>query len=334
MENVLYALEKITNNPLHEGFAFVRSESIRNKSRLSMDFMPDDILSKGRDWTVTRMKSIWTPQAVVGRVRAFNDYPCVNLSIPAFSRRAIGVLGDLLEPNGELLPLQTDIGDYFSYNITTVVDLLDHDISEIQWPDEKRVCAVDIRRYECRPETINGLSIFRLVEKPAAVYVTQAFVDRVIGHGLQGFHFIKLWPLPVGVSWRDEDRVQRKRAQQVTTTKGQTPTKANTVVLLFPIAKAKPSKAEKESLATLRDEIDRLLYNPSAQSNAALIGNLEGDDYHDGSIRVFLSCPDANALIDKLRPYLKGVISDRPIKVLKRYGEFTDTNCREEYVEV
>jgi hypothetical protein len=199
--NVLYELEKITDDPTYEGFAFVRSESLRNKKRLTSDFMPDDISMKGRRWSVTLMTPTWIPQQVKGRVRASNDYPCVNLSIPAFSRRALEVLRDLLEPNGELLPLVSSVGEYYAYNVTTVVDLLSEK-SIIQWQDDKKICAVEIAQYEPNVEKMKGLSIFRLVEKPASVFVTQTFCERVQKSSLKGFHFIKLWPLPPGMNWR------------------------------------------------------------------------------------------------------------------------------------
>ena len=40
---------------------------------------------------------------MVGHVRRFNDYPCINMSRPAFSQRAVDLLRDVLEPNGEPL---------------------------------------------------------------------------------------------------------------------------------------------------------------------------------------------------------------------------------------
>jgi hypothetical protein len=196
-ENALYRLVRITDDPEFEGFAFVREESLRNKEgRFTWDFGPDDIQTKGRAWTVTPLAPIWSPQPVLGRVKPHNDYPCVNLIIPAFSRRAVDALRDFLEPNGELLPLVSSVGDYYAYNITTVVDILDHERSEIKWFDEKHDIALRITRYECFPERLTGLSIFRLVEMCSSAFVHQVFVDRVRQHGLRGFDFTRLWPHP------------------------------------------------------------------------------------------------------------------------------------------
>ncbi len=203
-ENALYKLTGMTDDPDLDGFSFVREESLRDNDWLNNDFSPsaDDIKAKGRAWTVTPLAPIWTPQPVIGEVDPRNDYPCVDYLIPAFSRRAVDVLRDFLEPNGELLPLVNSVGEYYAYNITTVADVLDHDRSDIEWSPGKRVLARQIRRYECVPEKLAGLSIFRLVEEPGRTVVTQAFVDRVNQHRLNGFEFIRLWPLPPGVHWR------------------------------------------------------------------------------------------------------------------------------------
>lgn len=333
-DNALYQLDPITDNPKFEGFGFVREDSLRGQGRLTWDFGSDNIKVKGRSWSVPPLSPVWTPQKVEGRVFPFNDYPCVNLIIPAFSRRAVDVLYDFLEPNGELLPLISTVGEYYAYNVTTVVDILDHDRSEIQWANEKHVTAIEIARYECFAKKMAELSIFRIVEKPSTTYVSQMFVDRVREHELQGFHFVKLWPLPEGVSWQEEDKKERKKKVQVKTKRSVMSVKGNTVVLLFPISNVKPTKAEKDRLAKVMDEIDALLYDPAAKQGLPYVGSLEGDDVVEGELRLFLSCPDANALVEKLRPWLKTLSWPRGVKVLKRYGELADANCPEEYVEL
>jgi hypothetical protein len=333
-QNGLFELAPITDDPRFEGFAFVREESLRGKRSLQADFMPDNVLTQGRSWTVTQLTPLWIPQHVVGRVRPFNDHPCISLTIPAFSRRAVDVLREYLEPNGELLPLISAIGEHYVYNVTTVVDILDHERSKVQWANEKHITAFEILRYECLAEKMADLSIFRMVEKPSTTYVSQVFVDRVRQHELQGFHFIKLWPLPDGASWQEEDKKERKKKVQVKTKRGPAPVKGNTVVLRLAIAKAKPSKAEKDRLAKIMDEIDAMLYDPAAKPNAPLLGSLEGDDVVEGELRLFLSCPDADALVEKLRPLLNNLTWDGGVKVLKRYGALTDASSREEYVEL
>jgi hypothetical protein len=103
------------------------------------------------------------------------------------------------------LYLVSSVGEYDAYNITTVADILDHDRSDIIWFDEKHDLALRIRRYECIPEELTGLSIFRLVEMCSSTFVTQVFVDRVREHGLQGFRFTRLWPLANSASAKDQN---------------------------------------------------------------------------------------------------------------------------------
>ena len=101
------------------------------------------------------------------------------------------------------------------------------------------------------------------------------------------------------------------------------PIKGNSVVLRFQTAKVKHSKAEKALLAKFMDDIDALLYDPSA--DAAFYGSLEGDDRVDWELRLFLSCPNADALVEKLRPWLERMPWKGPLFVMKRYGVYTDS---------
>ena len=329
--NALYKLEPITDNPLYDGFAFVSEASLRGNDFLEDDFGSDNIRTKGRQWTVPPLAPHWIPLEVIGRVRSFNDYPCVNLIIPAFSRRAVGALRDFLEPNGELLPLVSDVREYYAYNVTTVADILDLEKSTIQWLGAERVVAADILRFECIESRFADLSIFTIVEEPTLIFVSQVFVDRVHANGLEGFAFIKVWPFPEGVDWRVEAEKTRTRNSSIKTKQRRKPIKGNTVVLMFPTEKTRPTKVENARLAALMDQLDGVLCD---DSKAGYAGSLEGDDVVAGELRLFLSCPDADVLLKKLRPWLKSISWGGDVKVLKRYGEMQDANCTEEYVEL
>jgi hypothetical protein len=331
-DSVLYDLECITDNPKYEGFAFVRGESLRGEGRLSGDFMPKDVPTKGRGWTVQKLAPIWTPQQVEGRVRAFNDYPCVNLSIPAFSRRAVDVLRDFLEANGELLPLVSQVGEYYVYNITTVADILNHEQSKIKWYNKNHDIAMEIKRYHCHSEKLAGLTIFRLVEKPASTFVTQAFVDRVKEHGLEGFHFIKLWSSAKRSLTKATNKKPRIGESSIQADNEAISPLHNSAVILLTIAKSKPTKAEKSRLEQIMNEIDALLYDPASDSQTSDVGSLEGNDYVNGQYRLFFSCPDANALVAKLLPWLKSLSWSGTVGVVKRYGAYDNPECEEEHV--
>ncbi len=115
---------------------------------------------------------------------------------PTFSRAAVDHLRDLLEPNGELLPVRYPGGEYFVYNVMTVVDALDESRSDILWSDDgQRI--LNIRRHELRADRIGEATIFRLPRSGNPVpYVTPPFVERVQGSGLTGFMFELVWQGP------------------------------------------------------------------------------------------------------------------------------------------
>src|SRR5690348_5122063 len=70
---------------------------------------------KSLDFQVKRLLDGWQPPRVTGTVREINHYPCVAFQ-PAFSSHAARCLADILEPNGELLPILTPKGQYYFYN--------------------------------------------------------------------------------------------------------------------------------------------------------------------------------------------------------------------------
>ena len=330
----LYKLTKVCDNPIYEGFGFART--IRDEDYPG--FRPADREPEGRTLRIRRLSASWIPQEVVGRVRQFNDYPCVSLTIPAFSRRAVDALRDFLEPNGELLPLVSGVGEYYAYNITTVADVLDSKKSQIRWLDDgmEHVPAnvYEIERYECRTEKMLGLSIFRMVEIPWSVYVTGLFVDRATEHGLKGMHLTKLWPLPEGESWRTASRAQWRSEQEIERDGHRISIKANTVALIFRLVNGEEGERQKRRLSEIMDEIDKMLYDPLDGVDSPYFGNLEEQEFDDDDCQVLLSCPDADALVEKMRPWLRQLSWDVPITVMKRYGRYTDPDCREESVTI
>jgi len=280
------------------------------------------------------MAHFWTPQSVIGRVRPFNDYPCITFNVPAFSRRAVDALRDFLEPNGELLPLLTSVGEYYAYNVTTVADILNHEWATVRWFDDKQDIALSIDHFELHESRLDNLSIFRIVEDPVATFVTNRFAERVREHKLEGFDFIKIWPLPRDVNWMTPWKYP-KLTDPLTLPPpepGGQPIKGNTVVIRLRLSGETATPAEKERIAMIEDELDAMLVNP--RKNAAYYGSLEGDDYVPGECRLFFTCPDADKLARKLKPWLKKLDWSGQKFMLKRYGEYVDVSATEEYVDI
>lgn len=121
-----------------------------------------------------------------------SDFPGFRSAAPIFSLRAVEALGDLLQPNGELLPLICPDGDYFVFNVTAMPDILDEDRSEIRRFRSGRI--LDITGYQFRGSSVGSHVIFRLPQLPTGrVYVTDEFVQRVAASGLTGFEFPSVW---------------------------------------------------------------------------------------------------------------------------------------------
>jgi hypothetical protein len=320
----VYLLRQILDDPRYEGFAASRSRGFRPGSHsIVYDFMPDSFDS--RDWTVPRLTPIWKPLRVSGRVKEFNDYPCLNLSVPAFSRRAATALADFLDVNGELLPLATALGEYYAYNVLTVVDALDQKKSVFDI-EQGSVLPDEIVRYEFKPSVVRRLSIFRIVEDPIRTYVTQKFVDRAEKHALNGFDFQLLWPLPPGVEWR---KLAQKAGRKRNRDPAGRPVKGNSVIIRMRLSGSRPTSDERRRAEAILDELDEKLL--SRTSKTAVIGSLEGHEFVKRDFRIFLSCPDADALAKMLLPWLRKVKWDKPgVQGIKRYGEYVDPEAREE----
>lgn len=302
-------------------------------SRLT-DFLPSRPYQP--NWEPLRLAEIWKPLRVVGRVRAWNDYPTL-MSWPAFSRRAIDALHDMLEPNGELLPLLYEHGEYWVYNVRTVVDIVNLDVSIHSMDETTRLQyfpVTEIEHYEIYPERLHGLSIFRMRQDPSGTYVTQPFVDRVRSAGLRNFVFEKIAPWPKGTNWITEVSKQRRAAREAKRKAGVADLRGNTVVLRLVTGENKmPNKQQREHVGVIMDSLDALLADPNAAYDAPVYGNLAGDEPVKGEHRLFLNCPDADRLVAHLKPWLHYLDWPGPIVVVKRYGELYDENAREETLQ-
>ncbi|MBO8142920.1 MAG: hypothetical protein H0Z37_12245 [Firmicutes bacterium] len=146
---------------------------------------------RSASWVPIRV-AVWRHEQVPEGLKP-SDFPSLRSSCPVFSTRAAEGLWDLLEPNGEILPLLCDEGEYFVYNVTTLSDALDEERSEIsRFPDDGQVMAV--YEYVFRSDKVGQAAIFKLTQIPTLwVFVTEEFVQRVQELGLVGFDFTLVW---------------------------------------------------------------------------------------------------------------------------------------------
>lgn len=316
----LFKLEPVLDNPLYEGFGTGDAASFLGRDNVFDDFFPKD--GGIWDWKVDRLAERWKPIKVVGRTRSFNDYPCLGMLIPAFSRRAVDALRDYLEPNGELLPVIHPAGEYYAYNCCKIAEVLDRQASKALWsPVEPRLGSM-FDYYSIYADRLSGLTIFRMREQPNLIFVTTSFVDRARTHGLNGFHFVKVWPFAEGTNYRLEDKKNRAVEGCIRTAHGFKDIKEESLVICLPLESAKLSKEEKKRISSIEDELDAQLF--TATLAAPYFGSLEGKKTAKGVTKLFLSCPDAEALFRKLETWLRALPWEPRPTVLVREVSFDD----------
>lgn len=182
-------------------------------------------------------------------------------------------------------------------------------------------------------DMIQDLSIFRFAINPVEIFVTDQFARKVREHKLEGFDFVKLWPLPPHVLWhtpwkflecQDELTLQQPVDER--------PIKGNTVVIRLVHNKASLTTNESAILDSYLDELDAILVSKTKRHK--YFGSVEGHESLPNEIRLFLSCPDAVALAKKIKPWFKKIAWPAEKYLVMRFGEYVDINATEEYVRV
>ena len=314
----VFELEPIVDDPRYEGFALEGAPSVLGGDSLDDDLTPGfGEAEENSEWRQRSLTAHWVSPRVVGRVSEFNDYPCVDFVIPAFSQRAIEVLRPLLEPHGELLPLESQTKSrFYIFNILTITDALDRSRSHCSFWCDRPTTATGIDHFEFHRNKLAGLSIFRIRELPMSVFVTNAFKERVEGAGLAGFRFSKVWPMPIrsdlklhGSDTQKQDRLHLKQ---------------HTLVLVFPF---EGSSEQKRMIEAFEKTVDRRLM--VADLDEPYFGSYEGHDQNDGEYRMFFSTPDVELLYKQLQDDIQLLRWPNSITVYRRYGGMFDKDAKE-----
>jgi uncharacterized protein DUF1629 len=104
----------------------------------------------------------------------------------------VDVLGDYLTGNGELLPLECEeSGPFYCFNCLMIADVLDMARTEVKFFPSNPKKIMRIVKHVFREERLVGLSVFRLAQYRAGLYVTDVFRQRVREAGLTGFKFLE-----------------------------------------------------------------------------------------------------------------------------------------------
>lgn len=277
-------------------------------------------------WKTQPLAEHWRPMPVVGPVNPFNDYPCLGLVNPVFSRRAVDALGDMLKANGDLLPLDTKIGEYYLYVVQTKIDALNARKSQFtRCRNDEAATALGVDFFDFHQSRLANATIFRIPEQPNYTLVTDRFKDRVERSGLNGFEFAKVWPLPEGSDWFKEHRVWQKQ-QKATKLAGEA------IVLRFTLHGDTPSPSERERAADIETALAAKLKVDSLESPYR--GSIEVAEFVEGEFRIFCTCPSAETLSEFLASWLETVSWAGGISLTKRFGNLYDKKAKEKRVAV
>lgn len=314
----IYRLTADIYDPRFEQFEFPENAaSLLGNDRLDQDF--EGTNRAKLSWQPNRLAEVWTPQSVVGPVAPYNDYPCVS-RIPAFSERAVAALRDLLEPNGELLPLKTEVGNYYAFNILKKSTALNLDDSDATFaPGSAKETAIKIKKFAFDEYAVEDHVIFRIREYPVAVLVTDTFKQRVESAALNGFYFIQLWPMADGASWEDvELQRKRKRAKQLKPLRGQT------LTIRLGIKGREPNSAELASGYALVNTIADQLSKRQSSLRAPFLGSVHDLEQQDSYLLAHLACPDVDRLASEIRYCLLEYNWENSLTIELRYGNRYD----------
>lgn len=155
------------------------------------------------DWPVllsfnkgASLADTWTPVPVEGvsygdKALPVSDFPLLAPNLPVFSQRAVNALMDCLERHGEVLPLLSDGPEYHAFNCMKTTDSLDTERSVITRFPSGGIMSID--RYHFFEHKLAEIEVFRLPDRSANVFVTDAFARRVRQCGLTGFRIPVVW---------------------------------------------------------------------------------------------------------------------------------------------
>lgn len=123
---------------------------------------------------------------------AESDSPWLGGHALIFRERASEALRSILEPCGELLPVDCRDASLLIYNVTRVIDALDESSSELVRFSSGRV--MGITRYAFRPELIAGVDAFKIPNlRVSRTFLSARFVQAWKDNGLRGLDFQQVW---------------------------------------------------------------------------------------------------------------------------------------------
>lgn len=136
----------------------------------------------------------WNPMKVNRMYdREFGNAIGLSPHIPVFDEKAIGILGDLLTDNAEILPLDCEDGNFYAINVINVMDCINYEKSQYKtFRDGTRI--MRFTKYVFIEKKIEGMNLFKIKDEPLKrPFVSEEFRKRAIDNNLTGFKFELAW---------------------------------------------------------------------------------------------------------------------------------------------
>lgn len=153
-----------------------------------------------RTFDGTPLAETWHPvpmrmiqEDYLGRPLRDSDAPWLGKHTPVLRRGATGPLADVLESNGELLPLECRDEHLVVFNATRVLDALDEDRSSlVRFPSTGRIMKIEAHVFLAA--AIADVPVFKIPQMlRGSVFVSDEVVRLTEGSGLKGIGFRQVW---------------------------------------------------------------------------------------------------------------------------------------------
>ncbi|MBP3569141.1 MAG: hypothetical protein J6K04_08255 [Lachnospiraceae bacterium] len=117
----------------------------------------------------------------------------VSTPVPIFSEKAKRLVEDLIGDSVEFLPSVSEEGKFWLVNVTTVLDCIDYEKSEvIRFKSSGRI--MDIRKFVFLEEEVKNVDMFKIKEIPLQFpCVSDRFKELIESSDLTGFRFRLMW---------------------------------------------------------------------------------------------------------------------------------------------
>ncbi|TWU06411.1 hypothetical protein [Stieleria varia] len=318
----IYRLRPISDDPRFEGFGW-DLPGITNENGRTYDFT--HFYPTTSRFAVPRLAKRWDKPTFTFQenVNPFNDFPCCDFHVPVFSRRAVEAVRDLLEPHGELLPVDSKFGLYYAFQTTTLAPgILDTKKTSGIRLDDNPNYFYDISQYHFYKSKLKSqkAAIFRIPEHPSRVLTGDKFRSRVESNKLLGFFFDPIWS--------DDGCVDRAKTK--TNQKQFEKSQSKTLVLHCQLAGESPTNSERKKIAMLRDTIaDSIILSTPDEP---FVGGLAGEETESGWIRILMPCPQPDKLLKVVLPLFQAFTWKGEKKLSKRNVPYWDDSADDVWI--